>query len=196
MLKVGLTGGIGSGKTTVAKIFEVLGIPVYYADEAARNLMNNDPGLKKELIRHFGPEIYRGNELDRKYLASVVFGDRAKLALLNSLTHPATIRDAEQWMQKQAAPYAIKEAALLFESGAAAHLDVIVGVYAPQHMRVQRVMERDGSSAEEVAVRINRQMDEELKMKRCDHVIRNNEQDLLIPQVLELHRLFSAGRTK
>ncbi len=196
MLKVGLTGGIGSGKTTVAKIFETLGIPVYYADEAARKLMNSDEDLKSELVRHFGPAIFRNNELDRKYLASVVFSNKEKLELLNSLTHPVTIRDAEAWMKKQTAPYAIKEAALLFESGAAEHLDAVIGVYATQPVRVKRVMERDGVTAEEVMKRISRQLDEELKMKRCDHIIRNDEQELLIPQVLELHRLFTSGKNR
>ncbi len=196
MLKIGLTGGIGSGKTTVAKIFETLGIPVYYADEAARQLMNTDAKLKNELIAQFGPEIYRGSELDRKYLASVVFSNKEKLELLNSLTHPVTIRDAEVWMKKQTAPYAIKEAALLFESGAAGHLDAVIGVYAPQHLRVKRVMERDGATADEVMKRISRQLDEEMKMKLCDHVVRNNEQELLVPQVLELHHLFSAGKIR
>lgn len=196
MLKIGLTGGIGSGKTTVAKIFETLGVPVYYADEAARRLMNTDEELKKELVRHFGPEIYRGRELDRKRLASVVFSDKEKLELLNSLTHPVTIRDAEAWMKKQSTPYVIKEAALLFESGAAANLDSIIGVYAPQPVRIKRVMERDGVTSAEVMKRISRQLDEEMKMKLCDHVIRNNEQELLIPQVLDLHRMFSSGKTR
>src|SRR5262245_7241555 len=101
MLKIGLTGGIGSGKSTVAKIFEVLGIPVYYADEAARQIMNTDKQLQAALIKHFGEQTYHGNELNRPYLASVVFADKQKLELLNSLTHPATIRDANRWIQHQ-----------------------------------------------------------------------------------------------
>lgn len=193
MLKVGLTGGIGSGKSTVARVFELLGIPVYYADDATKQLMNTDPGLKNAILQHFGEEAYVNGHLNRKYLASVVFGNKEKLELLNSLTHPVTIRDAEDWMDRQTSPYVIKEAALLFESGAAAHLDTIIGVYAPQHIRVKRVMARDGLSAEEVIKRISRQIDEEMKMKLCDHVINNNEQELLIPQVLELHRQFTGG---
>jgi dephospho-CoA kinase len=192
MLKVGLTGGIGSGKSTVAKVFETLGIPVYYADEAAKKLMNTDPGLKASLLKHFGEDTYRDHELNRKYLASVVFSNKEKLDLLNSLVHPATIRDAAAWMKKQTAPYIIKEAALLFESGAADHLDLVIGVYAPRHVRVKRVMERDGLSEEEVVKRMNRQLDEEMKLKRCHYVITNNEEELLIPQVLKLHRLFLA----
>ncbi|MGQ0739629.1 MAG: dephospho-CoA kinase [Bacteroidota bacterium] len=193
MLRIGLTGGIGSGKTTVARIFETLCIPVYYADDAAKRLMNTDKELKASVMQHFGAESYKNGELDRKYLASVVFNDKQKLELLNSLTHPATIRDAEEWIQQQTSPYIIKEAALLFESGATEHLDSIIGVYAPQHIRVQRVMKRDGLPAEEVMKRISRQINEEMKMKLCDHIIINNEQELVIPQVLELHRKFSAG---
>lgn len=193
MLRVGLTGGIGSGKSTVAKVFELLGIPVYYADDATKQLMNTNPGLRTSILEHFGSDAYVNNELNRKYLASVVFADKEKLDLLNSLTHPVTIRDADEWMSRQTSPYVIKEAALLFESGAAAHLDTIVGVYAPQHIRVKRVMERDGLNAEEVIKRISRQIDEEMKMKLCDHVITNNEQELLLPQVLALHQLFIMG---
>jgi dephospho-CoA kinase len=187
MKRIGLTGGIGSGKSTVAKIFETLGIPVYYADDAAKNLMNSDPGLKAAITENFGSEIYKGGILDRKLLASVVFGDNQKLELLNAIIHPVTIRDAEQWMKRQTSPYVLKEAAILFESGAAEHLDQVIGVYAPQHIRIKRVMERDGIPEEEIKKRIYRQINEEMKMKLCDHVIVNNEQQLVIPQVLALH---------
>lgn len=188
MIKVGLTGGIGSGKTTVAKLFETLGIPVYYADDRTKQLMNTDEDIKASISKHFGEDVYKHGELDRKYLASIVFNNKEKLELLNSLTHPFTIRDAEKWMREQTSPYAIKEAALLFESGAAEQLDKIIGVYAPQHVRVQRVMKRDRLPVEEVMKRISRQIDEEMKMKLCDMVIINNEQQLVIPQVLEIHR--------
>jgi dephospho-CoA kinase len=192
MLRIGLTGGIGSGKTTVAKVFEVLGIPVYYADDAARKLMNTNEELKATITKKFGKETYRDGELDRKYLASIVFNDKEKLELLNALTHPVTIADAEQWINLQTSPYIIKEAALLFESGAAERLDCVIGVYAPQHIRVKRVMDRDGLPAEEVMKRISRQIDEEMKMKLCDFVITNNEERLVIPQVLDLHQKFTS----
>jgi dephospho-CoA kinase len=192
MLKIGLTGGIGSGKTTVARVFETLGIPVYYADNRTKELMNNNSTVKENILAHFGAESYINNELDRKYLASVVFNNKEKLELLNSITHPVTIKDAEEWMQQQKTPYAIKEAALLFESGAVEHLDQVIGVYAPQHIRVKRVMERDGLPAEEVMKRIGRQLDEDMKMKLCDHVITNNELELVIPQVVKLHEHFLA----
>ena len=192
MLRVGITGGIGSGKSTISKIFEVLGIPVYYADDAAKRLMNNDEELKALIIKNFGEESYKNGELDRKYLASIVFNNKEKLELLNSLTHPVTIRDAEQWMNRQTSPYCIKEAALLFESGAAEHLDYVIGVYAPQHIRVKRVMDRDGLTTEEVTKRISRQIEEEMKMKLCNFVITNNDKQLVIPQVLELDKKFRA----
>jgi dephospho-CoA kinase len=193
MIKVGLTGGIGSGKTTVAKLFEVLGIPVYYADDRAKRLMNTDPVLRTSILQHFGEESYSNGELDRRYLASIVFNNKEKLELLNALTHPVTIRDAEEWMTRQTTPYVIKEAALLFESGAAEKLDHIIGVYAPQHLRVQRVMQRDRQPVEEIMKRISRQIDEEMKMKLCDFIIINNEQELVIPQVLKLHDNFLRG---
>ncbi len=193
MLRVGLTGGIGSGKSTVAKIFEVLGIPVYYADDAARRLMNTDEELKKSIISEFGNESYVSDQLNRAYIASLVFNDAKKLDLLNSLTHPATIRDAERWMQQiaesrgQTSRYVIKEAALIFESGSAENLDYVVGVYTPLPLRIKRIMDRDHVTRDEVMQRINRQIDEDIKMRLCDKVIVNDEQQLIITQVLQLH---------
>ncbi|MBL7742045.1 MAG: dephospho-CoA kinase [Chitinophagaceae bacterium] len=190
MLKVGLTGGIGSGKSSVAKIFEVLGIPVYYADDAARQIMNTDKELQTAIIESFGNAAYKEGKLDRAYIASIVFSDNKKLEILNYLTHPATIRHADEWMKKQTSPYAIKEAALLFESGASKHLDHIIGVYAPKELRIKRVMQRDNVSEEEVLKRLSKQMEEDEKMKMCDSIILNDEQQLVIPQVLKLHEKF------
>lgn len=187
MLKVGLTGGLGSGKSTVAKIFETIGIPVYYADDAAKRVMTEDPRVRKSIIEYFGEESYRNNMLNRTYLAAVVFPDPKKIALLNSIVHPATIADAETWMQRQSSPYAIKEAALIFESNAYQQLDYVIGVSAPYELRLKRAMERDDLSKEAVDERMSRQMDENEKMKRCDFVLLNDEQELLIPQVLKLH---------
>ena len=187
MLKIGLTGGIGSGKTTVAKIFEALDIPVYYADEAAKRLMNENDEIKNTLIKNFGNESYINGQLNRPYIASVVFNDKEKLELLNYITHPATIRDANEWMKQQTSPYIIKEAALIFESGSSEYLDYVIGVYAPAPLRIKRTIERDNISKEEVIKRMNRQLDEEMKMKLCDFVITNDEQKLVIPQVIELH---------
>jgi dephospho-CoA kinase len=195
MLRIGLTGGIGSGKSTVAGIFEVLGIPVYYADQETKRLMNEDKELKTAIIRHFGEESYSDGLLNRRWLATAVFNDPIKLELLNSLTHPATIADANHWIQQQNAPYIVKEAALIFESGSAEYLDRIIGVYAPAPLRIKRAMDRDHISREEVQKRMNRQIDEDIKMKLCDFVLRNDEQHMLIPQVIALHENLLRERT-
>jgi len=188
MLKIGLTGGLGSGKTTVAHIFEVLGIPVYYADAASKRLMNDDEKVKAAVQNAFGKEVYPEGKLDRKYLAEIVFKDEKKLELLNSIVHPATLRDADEWISKQTAPYAIKEAALIFESGSHQNLDYVIGVKAPLHLRLQRAMKRDNISHEEAMARINKQINEEIKMRLCDFIIINDEQQMVIPQVLALHQ--------
>jgi dephospho-CoA kinase len=187
MIRIGLTGGIGSGKSTVAKIFEVLGIPVYYADKETRRLMNEDPELRAAIIRHFGDKSYSNGELDRAYIASIVFNEKEKLDLLNSLTHPITIRHSQEWMKKQNSPYAIKEAALIFETGSGENLDYIIGVYSPKNLRIKRVVQRDGTTEEEIQKRMSRQMNEEMKMKLCDFVISNNDFELVTPQVIALH---------
>jgi dephospho-CoA kinase len=186
-IKVGLTGGIGSGKSIVARIFEVLGVPVYYADEAAKSLYKSDPMLKKEIISFFGEEAYVDGELNRKYISSIVFSSPEKLELLNSLVHPATIKDAEKWLSAQTAPYAVKEAALIFESGSHRDLDHVIGVFAPESLRIQRVMSRDQVTEEEVRRRMNNQIEDRIKMRLCDFVIHNDEKQLLIPQVLDIH---------
>ncbi|MBV9962599.1 MAG: dephospho-CoA kinase [Parafilimonas sp.] len=187
MLKIGLTGGMGSGKTTISKIFAVLGIPVFYADDIAKGIMNENENLKRRVIDLFGTEAYTENSLNRKYIAGIVFKDAFKLEQLNALVHPVTIAAADEWINKQTSSYIIKEAALMFESAAAANLDYIIGVYAPQHLRLQRVMQRDNVSREEVLSRMNNQLDETIKMKLCDFVIVNDEQQGVLPQVLSLH---------
>ena len=199
MLRIGITGGIGSGKTTVAKIFEVLGVPVYYADDAAKRLMNEDGPLQQNIIDHFGAAVFENKQLNRSLLASMVFNNPEKLALLNSIVHPVTIDDAEKWMKQLATageeeiPYAVKEAALIFESGAQKKLDYVIGVHAPYKLRLQRAMQRDGLSKEEIEVRMNRQMDETKKMNLCNFIITNDEEQLLIPQVVELHKKLVLG---
>ncbi len=187
MLKIGLTGGIGSGKTTVSQIFEVLGVPVYYADDAAKKLMNEDEELKQQIIKNFGEESYVNGLLNRTFLAKTVFSNPEKTVLINSLIHPATIADAEKWMNMQSTPYAIKEAALIFEAGAEKKLDLVIGVYAPEELRIKRVMARNNISEEAVRLRIQKQMQEEIKMSLCDTVMINDETQLLIPQVVTFH---------
>jgi dephospho-CoA kinase len=186
-LRIGITGGIGSGKTTVARVFGVLGIPVYYADDAAKRIMNEDEGLKKEIIKNFGDLSYNEGKLNREYLASIVFHDKKKLSILNSLVHPATIRNSIAWMKCQTAPYAIREAALIFESGVQDQLDFIIGISAPVELRIQRAMQRDNLTRQQVQDRMDRQINETIKMRLCDYVIVNDEKKPVIAQVLKLH---------
>ncbi len=189
-LKIGITGGIGSGKTTVCKIFETLAVPVYYADERAKFLMNNDELLKAKIKSLFGDKAYAPDaQLNRAYMAGIVFNDKKKLQELNELVHPAVAKDYFQWISNHIdVPYTLKEAALLFESGRADVLDKIIMVYAPLPLRIRRVMGRDGVSKESVLSRVEKQMDDELKRKLADFEIRNDGCQLLIPQVLSVHR--------
>jgi dephospho-CoA kinase len=187
MLKVGLTGGIGSGKSTVAKVFAILGIPVYKADDEAKRLMATHPTLIEQIKSHFSEEAYVNGKLNKPFLSSIVFKNKEKLNLLNQLVHPFTIEDGKAWMQRQSTPYAIKEAALIFESGSQGEFDLIIGVYAPETLRIHRTIQRDHSSKEQIRSRMDNQIKEELKMKLCDEVILNNEQELLLPQIIALH---------
>ncbi len=190
MLKIGLTGGIGSGKTTVSQIFKILGVPVFDADTAAKEAMEHNPVLKEKLINTFGAAVFVEHKLNRKYLADIVFNDAHQLDVLNALVHPITIAAAADWFATQNSPYVIKEAALIFEAGAGVGLDYIIGVFAPTALRIKRVMDRDHLSREDVLSRMNRQIDDQIKMKLCDFVIQNNNQALLTKQVLELHEKF------
>ena len=187
MLKVGLTGGIGSGKSTVAAIFETLGIPVYYADKEAKRLMTEDANLIQSIKDLLGEESYIKGNLNRAYISSVVFNNPQKLELLNQLIHPLTIADSLNWMLQQKSPYAIKEAALIFESNSESQLDIIIGVTSPETLRIQRVMSRDHIDETAVRQRMSKQMNEEEKIKRCDFVIINDESILLTPQVIRIH---------
>ncbi len=191
MLKIGITGGIGAGKSTVAGIFKVLGVPVFDADATAKNLLNTDLVLREQVITAFGSETYKNGLLDRKYLATLVFNNSEQLAKLNALVHPATIAAMEKWTSGFTdMPYIIKEAALLFEAGTHEGLDYIIGVTAPVELRMTRVMARDHVLREEVLSRMQHQLDDTEKMKRCNFVIDNNETSLVIPQVLALHEQF------
>lgn len=193
MLKVGITGGIGSGKSTVCRIFSALGIPVYDADSRAKWLQTNDLLLKNQIIQHFGNEAYLADgSLNRGYLASQIFNQPEKLQLLNRLVHPCVAKDSEEWLaQQQAAgkPYSIKEAALMIEAGSYKQLDVLIVVTAPDQVRIARVLQRDPQrSAEEIAAIISKQMPESEKIKMADYVIVNDGNHMLIPQVIRLHQ--------
>ncbi|MBS1487960.1 MAG: dephospho-CoA kinase [Bacteroidetes bacterium] len=191
-LRVGITGGIGTGKSLVCKIFSVLGAPVYDADKRARQLMTEDEVLVRQIQEKFGKEAYTNGQLNRDYVSEVVFKDAARLSELNRLVHPRVAEDSRQWMAQQTHfPYAIKEAALLIESGAYKELDHLVVVTAPMALRTQRVLARDPfRTKEEIEKIISKQMPEEEKIKLADSLIYNNETSLVIPQVLKLHERF------
>jgi len=191
MLKIGLTGGIGTGKSTVAKIFKILGVPVFDADVTAKFLMNNNEQLKKKILEEFGEDAYENGVLNRKYLAEIVFNDRYKLEKLNALVHPVAIQTGINWAATQNAKYTIKEAALMFEAGSAFNLDYIIGVFAPVELRIARVMHRDGITKEQVEARMNNQIDEKIKVKLCDFIIKNDENSLLTSQIIEVHKKIS-----
>ncbi len=191
MLKVGVTGGIGSGKTVVCRIFRTLGIPVFDADTAARKLMQDDHALVTAIRESFGEEAYLPDgRLNRSYLSAKVFTNEEALERLNSLVHPATIKAANDWAALQHAPYTVKEAALLFESGSYRHNDVNILVTAPEAIRMQRVMQRDGVTENEVKARMARQLSDEVKIGLADHIIVNDGKTAITPQVLALHERF------
>lgn len=190
MIKVGVTGGIGSGKSTVCKVFAALGIPVFEADPVAKELMNTDPELSEQLISLFGPSVYLPDHtIDRKYLARIVFNDPSLLEKLNKVVHPV-VRDAfNNWCEKQKAPYIIHEAAILFESGFYKMMDKTIAVVADESERISRVTKRDELTSEQVHDRIRNQWSDEQRMKLADFVIRNNDNDLIIPQILEIDKM-------
>ena len=192
MLKVGITGGIGSGKSYVCQVFNALGIPVFNADDTARYLMEHDPALVQQVTTLLGSNVYIAGKLDRPAVAAIVFNEPGKLHQLNALVHPATIRYANEWFGKQDAPYVIKEAAIFFESGSYTDMDVMIGVSAPKELRIARAIHRGNLTREKVLSIIAQQMDEDEKMSRCNHVIINDDATAVLPRVLKLHELLLA----
>lgn len=188
-LRIGITGGIGSGKTTVCHIFESLGIPVYYADYWAKWLLENDPELQKKIVELFGEKAYINGRYNKALISEQVFINPPKLAQLNAIAHPAVEHHSREWHTKQKnVPYTLKEAALIIETGGQQFLDALILVTAPEEVRVNRVMQRDGSSRDAVLHRMSNQMPESDKLEYADFLIRNDGQVLLIPQVLKIHQ--------
>lgn len=196
-LQIGITGGIGSGKSTVCRIFRVLGVPVYDADSRAKFLMATDGILTSQIKKEFGVLSYRDDEVDREFLAQAVFQDKKKLELLNSLIHPRVAQDYERWVGEQKSDYVLKEAALLFEAKSHLTLDKIIVVHAPEELRINRVLQRDPHRTRpQVSDIMKNQLQDEEKLKLADFNIVNDESRLVTPQVLDLHRLFISMKNK
>ncbi|MEO5583926.1 MAG: dephospho-CoA kinase [Flavobacteriales bacterium] len=187
MLKVGVTGGIGSGKSTVCRMFSVLGIPVFSSDDEGKRLLAEDPEVRNALIAAFGAGIFVHDALDRKALGALVFNDRDALDRLNAIVHPAVREAFSAWAEKQQAPYVINEAAILVETGAYKQLDHLLVVDAPEAERIARVMRRDGTTEEQVRARMSNQADDAARAAVADSIIVNDGKAMVIPQVLAVH---------
>ena len=187
MKRIGLTGNIGSGKTTVASCFEILGIAVFNADKEAKLLMNEDVNLKQSLIAEFGKDVFLNNELNRKYLSNLAFNDDLVLKRLNALVHPVVQDAFEKWSIQQSGAYVIKEAAILFESNTYQSLDAIICISCPEEIRLKRILKRDDLSEKEVRQRMSHQWVEEKKISLSDYTITNDNSCLVMPQILSVH---------
>ncbi|MEN3322434.1 dephospho-CoA kinase [Mariniflexile soesokkakense] len=187
MITVGLTGGIGSGKTTVAKQFATLGIPVYIADEEAKKLMNRSKVIKRKLIQLFGKETYVGNQLNKPFIANIIFNDTSYLQKMNAIVHPRVAAHFKKWQSKQDAPYLIKEVAILFENGGYKQCDYVITVTAPKELRIERLLKRDETTEEKVEAIMKNQWSDDEKIKLSDYVITNTELENTINQVEEIH---------
>ena len=192
MIKIGLTGNIGSGKTTVSKIFETLGVPVFYADNEAKALYGLDES-KEQLITKFGSSVFdKSGKVNFKSIAEIVFNNKSKLEQLTSILHPLVFKRYHSWLEEnQNAPYSIHESAIIFEYGQQKYFDKTICVTSPLDLRIERIICRDNTSVETVMQRINNQMDESEKINLSDFIITNNEHSFLIPQVFELHKTLS-----
>ncbi len=191
MFSIGITGGIGSGKSLVCKVIEHLGYPVFYADEVARENMLENLGLINAIVKAFGEKAYIGKELNRNYLASQIFSKPELREKLNSLVHPTVFEAFENWKKEQRSPLVFNEAAIMFETGSYKRFDSVWLVVAGRETRIERVMKRDNSSREAVLARMNNQMSDEEKIKFGPKIIRNNDDDLVLEQVLLLIKQFS-----
>lgn len=191
MLKIGITGGIGSGKSLVCDVFRKLGVSVFNADLAAKHLMNNAPGIKQKIIDTFGANVYlKDNSLDRKKLASIIFNDKIALEKINAIIHPEVRDFFDTWAEQQKTAYVIQEAAILFETGQIEQFDIIVLVTAPIDIKIERVMQRDKISREQVMDRMKNQLPDNEKISKSDFVIVNDGQQMLLPQILNIHNKF------
>ncbi|MFA9390480.1 MAG: dephospho-CoA kinase [Prolixibacteraceae bacterium] len=188
MLKVAITGGIGSGKSVVCRVFEKLGIPVFDADEVAKQLINNNKTIKEKLSELFGSDVYHKNGgIRRKYFAEIIFNDKIALAKVNELIHPAVFSEFNRWAEIQNSPYVIQESAIIFENGHSDRFDKIITVSAPLQLKIERCMLRDGISKEKVLERMKNQLSDAIKVKQSDYVIVNDNKEMILPQIVDIH---------
>ncbi len=187
-LKVGVTGGMGSGKTTVCKVFSVLGIPVFSADIEAKKIMNTDGDLMLKINRLAGKDLYSSGKLDRAELAILIFNNKDLLEKVNSLVHPAVFEYFERWADGQNSPYVIMEAAILFESGASKLVNKVLTVVTPLDERIERLVNGNKFTKEQILERVKHQLDDDYRIKRSDYIIYNSENDMVIPAILEIHQ--------
>lgn len=190
MKVIGLTGGIGGGKSTVARMFQELGVPVYIADDEAKKLMNEDKKVRTKIIKLFGDEAYNSSGLNRTFIASKVFEDKELLEQLNSVVHPAVAKHFEKWKVQQKAPYVIYEAAILFEKGGYKKCDYNILVTAPVNLRIERILLRDKLTVEEIQARMNNQWPDEKKERMADVVLQNIDLSETKKNVLQIHKTF------
>lgn len=188
MYKVGITGGIGSGKSTVAELLNIRGVAIYDSDSRAKELMNGNEALREALIAAFGAECYTGAGLNRAWLAERVFGNKAELERLNAIVHPAVMRDFAAWAEAQEGDYVVLESAILLEAGLEENVDVVVAVMAPKDIRLERAMQRDGASREQIEERMRNQMSDDERTDRAKYAVVNIDIEELEEDVEQLHR--------
>lgn len=186
MIKVGITGGIGSGKSVVAALLSVMGVPVYIADKESKRLTSTSPEIRKKLLSLFGETVFSGSQLNKQVLAALIFSDKKNLEEVNRIIHPVVLQDFLHWTEQQTTPFVAMESAILFESGFNTFVDVILTVTAPIDVRIDRIQQRDGLTKEQILQRLANQWPEEEKLKRSDFVLCNDNEQALIPQVIQV----------
>ena len=192
MIRIGITGGMGSGKSVVCELFRLHGVPIFDADKEAKLLNDTSPRIKEELTRHFGSDLYKEGKLDRQKLATLIFHDKQNLALVNSIIHPVLADQFIKWSkERDSYPFVVIDAAVLFEAGFEQHVDKVITIYAPEAERIERVTRRDGIRKSQVMARMQHQIPEEEKAKRADHVIDNDGQHSLIQQVANILQILT-----
>ncbi len=191
MKKIGLTGGIGSGKTTISKVFKLLKVPIYYSDKAAKNIIRKNSYVKNQIFKRFGKQVMTNNTIDNRKLSILLFNDKKKIKIINNIIHPLVKKDFNKWCEKKKNKYIIKESALLFSSNSHLELDEIIFIKSPIELRIKRVMKRDNRTKKQVESIIKNQNSDEFLKENCKYIIFNNEEKFLTPQIIKLHKIFT-----